>query len=73
MRKPSKKILAQFGEVETLAALLLELKAEEGRLRELLAEIWRVRTVTMGNLAVLADSATNAELNEFERRRKRTR
>ena len=73
MRKPSKRILAQFGEVETLAALLLELKAEEDRLREMLAQIWRARTVTMGNLAVLADLAANAELNEFERRHKRTR
>jgi hypothetical protein len=66
MRKPSKEVLARFAEAETLAAQLLELKAEEDRLRELLEQIWRARTVAMGNLAVLADIAANTEIAEFE-------
>jgi hypothetical protein len=68
MRKPSKKVLAVFAEVEEIAEQMLVLKAEELRLRELLEKVWRTRTVAMAMLAVKADLASAVEVAESERR-----
>lgn len=69
MRKPSKKVLSLFAEAETIAAQLLELRAEENRLREMLEKVWRTRVTGMAMLAAKADIAAK-EVAESERGRK---
>ena len=61
MRKPSKKVRDLFAEVETIAGQLIELAAEEQRLRDTLERIWRTRTIAMATLAIKADEAARAE------------
>jgi hypothetical protein len=69
MRRPSRKVLAVFAEVEGIAEQMLALRAEELRLRELLEQVWRTRVRAMATLAIKADMATAAEVAEFDRRR----
>ena len=69
MRKPSRKVLAEFAEVEGIAEQMLALRAEELRLQELLEQVWQTRVRAMATLAIKADMATAAEVAEFDRRR----
>jgi hypothetical protein len=69
MRKPSRKVLAVFAEVEEIAEQMLALRTEELRLRELLEEVWRTRARGMATLAIKAEMASAVEIAECERRR----
>ena len=62
MRKPSKKVRDLFTEVETIAGQLIELAAEEQRLRETLEKVWQARTRGMATLAAKAEMASAAEV-----------
>jgi hypothetical protein len=61
MPRPSKKVLSMFSEAERIAECLLELKAEEERLRGSLEQVWRTRAAAMGRLADVAKDAAVAE------------
>jgi hypothetical protein len=63
-RKPSKRVLNLFEDVEIIADQLIELKAEEDRLREMLRQLWRTRTCAMAELAMKAREASEAEIRE---------
>jgi hypothetical protein len=69
MRKPSRKVLAVFAEVEEIAEQMLTLRAEELRLRELLEQVWRARAMGMATLAVKAGMASAVEVAESTGRR----
>jgi hypothetical protein len=69
MRRPSKKVLAMFAEVEGIAEQMLALRAEELRLRELLEKVWRTRTQAMATLAAEAYRASETEVAECVRRK----
>jgi len=62
MLDPSERVLARFAEAETIATQLLELRTEELRLRELLEDVWRARTVAMAMLSALAREASRVEI-----------
>jgi hypothetical protein len=70
MRKPSRKVLAVFAEVEEIAEQMLALRSEELRLRELLEQVWRARAMGMATLAVKADMASAVEVAEATGRRR---
>lgn len=69
MRKPSRKVLAVFAEVEEIAEQMLALRSEELRLRELLEQVWQARARGMATLAVKADMASAVEIAESAGRR----
>ena len=71
MPSPSRRVRTLFAEVETLAAQLIELSVEEQRLRELLKQVWRSRTVAMATMAAKAYEASQIEVAEQQKARKR--
>jgi hypothetical protein len=68
--RPSKRVLTLFADAEKVAAYLLELKAEEGRLQKMLERVWRTRSVAMGALAARAKDASQAEEIEWRKRKR---
>ena len=64
MRKPSPKVLRMFREAEEVARLLLDLKAEEGRLAVALQDISFTRAEAMAELASRAQRASIAHSDE---------
>jgi len=73
MLDPSEKVLARFAKAETIAVQLLELRAEELRLRELLDDVWRARTVAMAMLAALAREASRVEIADARQSGRKTK
>jgi hypothetical protein len=71
MTSGSKKVRSLFRDAERIAEYLLELRAEEERLRGLLERLWRTRAVAMGTLAARAAEASQSEAAEFTARQKK--
>jgi hypothetical protein len=68
MKKPSKRVLSLFAEVEDIASHLEDLTLEEERLHATLEKLWRSKTLLMANLAGKAQEATAMEASEHVKR-----